>query len=179
MQRITIPYYKSSSGAWNIPDEQIKALFDRMISEGKAHQVFPAREIIHASQFLNAMQDGINQLFLVVDEASRELCGFIWLNGFEGRGAMIYFCWFNGFPLQTLVKAARTATDEVLHDRDQEGYLIDILFGFITDTNYAARTFALKAGFEHTDSISFLGISPTTGKSEAAAIFYKIRNNNR
>lgn len=179
MQRITIPYYKSSSGAWSLPDEVVESLFKRMVDEGKAHLVFPARDIVHPRQFLTAMQDGINQLFMVADVSSKNLCGFMWLNGFEGRGAKLYFCGFNGFTYQTLVKAARDATDEILNDKDDDGYFIDILFGFIPVTNQAARKFALKAGFKHTDNVPHLGTSPTTGKSEAAAIFYKARTTTR
>ena len=167
-------YFKTKSGEWSLPDEEVKCLFDRMEAEGKTRFAFPCKDDPKsAEEFMETMRNGLNNLFVV--DVNGSTCGFIWLNKFEHKMARIHFCSFDGLSLSDKISATSEATDEILSMKDGKGFLFDSLAGFIAQSNKPAQMLVKAAGFR------FCGVIPNAvwveddNTSEPAVILCKTR----
>lgn len=178
MKPIIAPYFLTSSGSWNFTDSFIESLFDRIQSEGKVNTVFMAGDVKSSTQFREAMQNGENCLYVVERKNNLPiplLCGVMWLNRLEAKMARIHFCGFKGIPLSNMIDTATIATNELLDQKDDKGYLLDVLVGYIASKNKAAIMLVRAAGFKVSGKIPNAAFNDETGESEEVVVLYKNR----
>ena len=144
-----------------------------MQTEGKTNAVFMAGDVKTSVQFREAMQNGSNCLYII--ERGNNLCGVMWLNRFEDKMARIHFCGFKGTPLAEMINAATIATNELLNHKDDKGYLLDVLVGYIASKNKAAIMLVRAAGFKVSGIIPNAAFNDETGESEEVVVLYKNR----
>lgn len=166
--------YYMKGDAWSIPDETIKAIYLMMLRQNKADVVFLDGCVTTADEFLAAMQNGNNWLFVIL--LDENIIGAMWLNRREGRMVRVHFCSFDGFSLSEKIDAAKEATNTILNMRDRDGFLFDCLVGYIPEFNKAAAMLVRGAGFRPAGVIPSCLFNVVSGKSEPAAILYKTRN---
>jgi len=171
-KRIKIIPYTTIDGIFTFRDSDIMALYERTEADGTCKTVFCDGSIGSKEQFLACMKGNSELYVIFLDD---KICGFTWLNRFEGRFARMHWCLFKEVWGKESVEIGRYVVDVLINSKDKKGkYWLDMLVGYIPVSNAIAITFVKKVGG------IFAGELPcgayNRGKSEAAAIVYYVRD---
>lgn len=166
-----LPYVKETNG-WNIDDEIIKRLWDKLV-EDKLHTfVFYDADIINRDDFLKFMQSNNN--LPVVTFADDKVAGFAWLNGINTSFAFAHFAFYKS--------AWGKYTDEIGEElftywfslkNEMGDRIFDTLLGLVPEFNERAIKFVKRVGCVEIGSIPDFVYLPYLGERKGVTILYR------
>ncbi len=133
--------YTEIDGIRTVKDSVIKGLFQMTVTEGLDKIVFYEGTVQTADEFLRVMKNSMSWLFM----KDGEIIGYTWLNRFENKTARHHFCVFKDHWGQ-LEELGRYTIQRLVNLESGDGYVFDLLTGFIPAWNERAIKFALKCG---------------------------------
>jgi len=170
-----LPYCQlGDSDNWTLTDGQVRKLYGITISDRTAGIVFYNGQINSADEFLAAMKNGQNLLY-VVDAQGPGICGMGWLNRFEGKTARIHFTGFSNCWGQDSVAICREVLSQLIHQRDKAGYVFDVFIGITPSRYRLALSFLAKVGMRTVGEIPHACWNAKRQQAEPGMLSYYVR----
>lgn len=143
---VLIPYIKVN-GAWTLPDEVIKGLYNLMVKENTAKIMFPSGNIKNGDDFLKSSQlSKVHTLILLKESGEPAAIG--WLNNFDGDIAHAHWlCFKSIWGTEYTDKAIRQTLEYWFHFKKDGKPLFEVLLGVYPEDNKFIDGFAKKSGF--------------------------------
>jgi len=144
-------------------DSQLRALYDRVISEEKDY-VFYDGTITSSDDFIRMVKSEGTTLYVIYHTTTLVL--MVWLNRLEGAIARINWCSFDDASTRTKIKAGRFF-NKVITDR-----VFDLLIGYTPLSNEKAIKFIKLCGGKIVGEVPNLIWNEDKGESEDGIISY-------
>ena len=153
--RMTLVPYTKMDGVPTLKDSEIMELYDRMVADNVAETIFFDGQVTSREVWLDSVISGRNALYVVLvrdreggpfGDETIEPAAACWLNNFNGKAAEMHWCVFSKFWNNGSAALIRFAADKLIHMRNDEEYVFDVLLGIIPVTNKRAIAMIQKAG---------------------------------
>ena len=126
-----------------LSDSMLYELFDRLADAGRVERSFSGNITTHHEFRDFCRRDAVHFWAMCADG---DPAGIIYLDSVKARKAWAHFAFFGRiFPLAEC-RLARFAVTQLLHLRDDGGYVLDILYGFTPVPNQKACRFVRLVG---------------------------------
>lgn len=161
--------YNTVDGNWNVSDEFMESLYNRLCIEGKESSVFYDGSIKNKEEFINYFKSSGVVLYLVLSKV--DIVGMAWLTSFDQRTAQVHFSAFNGAG-KGVVRAGTFTINKLVNLKDSNGYLFDSLYGIMSMNNEVGRKYVKKCGMVGVGVIPNFCFNYWTQRSEDGEILY-------
>ncbi len=153
-------------------DPMLYELFDRIADAGRIEQSFSGNITTHHAFRDFFRRDDVHLWAMCADG---DPAGIIYIDNVEVRKARAHFAFFGRiFPLAEC-RLARFAVSRILHLRDENGYVLDILYGFTPTPNRNACRFVKLVGMALCGVLPLGHWNPARGENEDFQIAYATR----
>ncbi|MBI9113168.1 hypothetical protein [Maridesulfovibrio ferrireducens] len=164
--------YCELDGVRTLPDSFVENLYLRAEEEGLADMVFMDGSLNDSRRFLEDMKTR-SHLFIILD--GDEAAGFTWLNHFQQRTAYFHFCLFRDFWGAKVKGLEQASIKHLLHLKDDNGYLFDMLLGNVAKKNRAACRRAKQSCMTIMGELPYGDFDASTGESIPSILSYVTR----
>ncbi len=170
---ITIVPYVQAVDGWTVPDEVVKATFDKFVQDGTVNQIFYDGNTNNREAFFNFMRNPNNvPQWILVDQIPSGVC---WLNGMGPGYAFAHYGLFKETWGKTTEDIAKECQKYWFSMQNNGEYLLDILLGMTPTFNRKAAHFLNKIGWTILGEIPNLHYVPHLGRKTSILISYKQR----
>jgi hypothetical protein len=152
--------YAPLNGDWSIPDDILAYVWGELVEQNKVKQVFWAGGVTTFDGFVNFLQRNENHPVVLMDMKQGVPVVLAWLNGVEGKHALAHFVVLgpikDGYG-ETILEYWGEFTN------GNGRRVVEVLLGFIPETNMKAIRCAETIGFKTLGTIPRLCELPYEG----------------
>lgn len=150
-------------------------LFRKMQAEGLMQAAFYDGSVRTEEEFIAMMlRPGVFPLVLC---DGSEFLALIWVQAMDYKVARGHFCFFRKcWGRKRIIPIGRSVYSYILHLRDADGYLFDVLIGITPERNASAWHRALDCGAQKVGVVPHFIFMADTGETENAVITAMTRN---
>jgi RimJ/RimL family protein N-acetyltransferase len=169
---IQVVPYTCFDGIPTFRDSEIMELYHRIIRDGSGY-MFQDGQIKDERDFLRAMKSAL--VGIAMDGVTP--AGIIWLNRLEHKSARLHFVIFREYwGKGGSEKVGKPLCRYMLTIPEGDGYLIDMMWGFVPTENEFAIRYSKKCGAVEVGELPLGLWDDRVKKGVPAVIFYMTRN---
>jgi hypothetical protein len=163
------PYAQLSDGEWSIPEDILAYTWSELYEHGKVEKVFWAGGVRSFSEFVKFLRLPENHPLFLVEETGGLPVAICWLNGVEGNHALAHFCVLGPFE----VSMGHKVLEYWGSFKNGNGRkVVEVLLGFIPETNIPAIKTVQKIGFKVLGTIPKLCDLPFEHRQVGGTVVY-------
>jgi hypothetical protein len=149
------------------PDRVLVGFYERMQRDGTLAEINYEGQVPDVAAFVRIARGA--DYFAAV-ESDGEAVAVVWLNRYAGRRAHLHFCTFATIWGEWTVPVGKQVLDQLIHFKDEHGYLMDVIWGIVPTANRRALEYALACGGVLCGTIPGYIWNAAEKRSEAGAI---------
>ena len=144
MQINFLPYFKHK-GQWSLSDDFVRYAYACMVHDGVANIALADGCATNADEFLALMQSPSQQLYLgLIGEI---LGAVVWCNNFKKGSCEVHYATRKWTWGKYTVRLGKEFCAHILNQKDDRGYLFDILWGVTPAEHRLACRFLKRLGW--------------------------------
>jgi hypothetical protein len=136
MRVVPYAYY---DGIWSFRDSDMAALYRKILQDGNG---YTAQDCSSDEEFVSSMKENI----VGIAQEGWDTAGVAWLTDIEGKKAQGHFIVFREYWGKKSVEVTKALIEYFLTIPGQDGFLIDMLWGFTATENRLAVRHLKKCG---------------------------------